>query len=135
MISDILEGKKMRVFLKCSLFAFGFLLFSNVFGSVQQRETEGIYFCTKDVDRPVSLVSEKVMADYFNSDYFLPLDNVEESGEKHQIGRHCFMLHAKYMDTIIELDGTKKLSLNLFHAACRVSFEGKFENRRFSSVN
>ena len=25
--------------------------------------------------------------------------------------------------------------LNLFHAACRVSFEGKFENRRFSSVN
>jgi hypothetical protein len=101
----------MNNFLRCCCgFIFSFLLFPSVFGCPEQEAVEGIYICTKDVDRAGSLVSEKMINDY-PGDEFLPLDGVVESGKKHQIGRHCFMLHAKYKGIVVEPDGTKRLNL------------------------
>jgi len=95
----------------CCIFISCFLLFSGALSYPEQKITEGIYMCTKDIDKPGFLVSEKVINNYFSGDNFLPFEGIEESGEKHQFVRHCFMLRAKYEGTVIETDGSRKLNL------------------------
>jgi hypothetical protein len=102
----------MNNFLKCCcVLAFSFLLSPGIFAHCETDGVQGIYICTKDIDRPESFVSEKIINNSSYGDEFLPLEGVVESGEKHQIGRHCFMLNAKYQGTIVEPDGTKRLNL------------------------
>lgn len=75
---------------------------------------DGTYMHIKDVDvdKSGSFVSkDNSEYDFLKDDNFLMLDGIEESSNKHQIARHCFMLHARHMETVEELDGTKKLSL------------------------
>lgn len=91
---NLLGKLHMNKFLpNCCIFISCFLLCAGALSYPEQKIAEGIYMCTKDLDKPGSLVSEKVTSNSYVGDNFLPFEGIEESGEKHQFGRHCFMLN------------------------------------------
>ena len=114
----------MRNFLKYCCVGVLFCLISSVWANSKLEDlgeysamegVEGIYLCTKNIDRPDSLMFDAEVGLEVGSNVednsFLPFYGVAESGEQHRFGRYCFMLYAKAFGVVKEVDGAKRLVL------------------------